>query len=185
MLKDGSKINTFFKNIQIHNFCLISRHTWFLNLKGDYSRKSPLVWKAREEILGHGTKSEELRLKKKKELVENPTDFDTWKCVGLATKFQWRRNTFPCVNSMKMFKWIRFTYPSSTSRYWVRTFSELNQAWSRKDCITSRKLENVNVSLEKPKLEGRKKGVYRCCHISGQKKKKKFIRIEIPRHLTY
>ena len=38
----------------------------------------------REEILGRGTKSEELR----KKLAENPTDFDTWKCVGLAEKFQ-------------------------------------------------------------------------------------------------
>ena len=34
-----------------------------------------------------------------------------------------------------------------------------------------------------PLLEGRKKGVYGCCHISGQKKK--IIRIEILRHLRY
>ena len=72
---------------------------------------------------------------------------------------------------MCMCKWIRFTYPSSTSLYWVRTFLEFNQAWSRKDVITSPKLENKEVSLQKPKLEGRKKGVYGCCHISGQKKK--------------
>lgn len=149
-------------------------------------KKVSISMKSKRRNIGTWHQIRRVKIKKKKELVENPTPFDTWKCVGLATKFQWGRNTFPCVNSMKMFKWIRFTYPSSTSRYWVRTFSELNQAWSRKDCITSRKLENVNVSLEKPKLEGRKKGVYRCCHISGQKKKKKkFIRIEIPRHLTY
>ena len=57
---------------------------------------------------------------------------------------------------MCMCKWIRFTYPSSTSLYWVRTFLEFNQAWSRKDIITSPKLENKEVSLQKPKLEGRK-----------------------------